>query len=64
MADALDSGSSVSNDVWVQVPSFAPFESRDREVAAFKFCFVREEDQTHFDAPAIVTIENYPNITY
>ncbi len=24
MADALDSGSSVSNDVWVQVPSFAP----------------------------------------
>ena len=24
LADALDSGSSVSNNMWVQVPSFAP----------------------------------------
>lgn len=26
LADALDSGSSVSNNMWVQVPSFAPYD--------------------------------------
>ena len=47
MADALDSGSSVSNNMWVQVPSFAPVKSLDAQVAfgdllyySFVFTFI------------------------